>query len=268
MKRTILILAITVIATTFVFSQSKDEQEIRKMLGEVAAALVKKDVAALSNYYADNYSFINQDGTVTNKAQRLEAVKNSRFQSFNYEDLNIRQMGNAAVVILRPTSTVKLENGQTVTRRDRATMMLAKMNGRWQIVAIQTTSDNPPTGDQAATEKQISDVLTDWGNALGRRDAAAVDKILPANFMVMSPDGRLGDRAQYLEFVKNIPGEATITGKGEKTIVMGDTAVQSGSYTVTPKAGGNATNYAYTATFIRRGGHWTPIAFNSRAIKQ
>jgi len=50
--------------------------------------------------------------------------------------------------------------------------------------------------------------------------------------------------------------------------VTGDTAVQSGTYSVTPKAGGNAMNYKYTATFVRRGGRWMPIAFNTRAMPQ
>jgi len=268
MKRIILTLAITLIAATFVFGQSKDEQEIRKTLGEVAAALVRKDAAVLSNYYADSYSFVNPDGKVTNKAQRLEGAKTSRFETFSYEDLNIRQMGNAAVVVARPTYTVKLENGQTVKGQDRATMTLAKMNGRWQLVAAQTTRDNPETGDQAATEKQLGEIMTNWGNAAGRRDAEAIDKILANDFIVRTLNGTIQTRAQYLEAAKNFPGDATISGKGDRTIVMGETAVSMGTYSVTPKADGNTTNYNYTATFIRRGGRWMPISFYSSVSGQ
>jgi len=88
--------------------------------------------------------------------------------------------------------------------------------------------------------------------------------------MLVSPDGKLSaSRAEYLEVVKNFPAEATVTGKAEKTIVSGDTAVQTGTYSVMPKAGGgNAANYRFTATFVMRGGRWMPIAFNSRAIQQ
>lgn len=248
-------------------SGGNTEQEIRQTLDSIAAALVKNDSAALSNYYADSYSFVNSVGTMSNKAQRLEAAKNARFQSFSYEDMNIRQMGNAAVVVLRPVQTVKLENGQTEIRRARATMTMAKRDGRWQIVAIQVTPDNPPSGDQAATEKQIGEIMSNWGNAAGRRDAAAIDKILPADFMLVSPDGKLANRTQYLEIVKNFPADATVSGKAERTIVMGDTAVQSGTYSTAPKAGGADTrNFSYTATFVRRGGRWMPIAFNSREM--
>lgn len=270
MKRTILTLAITLIAATFVFGQSKDEQEIRKTLNTIADALVKNDVATLANYYADNYTFINGNGEMVNKTQRLERAKNARFQTFSYGDLNIRQMGNTAVVLARPTQTIKLESGEIQNLQDRATLTMAKMNGRWQIVAIQTSPDNPATGNLAETEKQIGELMTNWGNALGRRDAATVEKILPADLMIVSPDGKMtATRAEYLEVVKSFSSDATVTGKSEKTIISGDTAVQTGTYSVTPKASGAKTmNYRYTATFVRRNGRWMPIAFNSRAVTQ
>jgi uncharacterized protein (TIGR02246 family) len=246
------------------------EQEIRKTLNTIADALVKNDVATLSNHYADSYTFIGSNGEVVNKTQRLERAKNARFQTFSYEDLNIRQMGDAAVVIARPAQTIKLENGEMRNLQDRATLTMAKMNGRWQIVATQVTSYNPSSGNQAETEKQIGEIMTIWGNAAGRRDTAAVEKILPADFMLVSPDGKLSaTRAEYLEVVKSFPTDATVTGKAEKTIVSGDTAVQTGTYSVMPKASGaNAANYRFTATFVMRGGRWLPIAFNSRAIEQ
>lgn len=271
MKRIFSILAITLIAATFVFGQSKDEQEIRQTLDKIADALTRRDADAMANYWADNHTFIGRNGAMQNKAQRLAGMKNGqpRPGAFKYEDVNIRLLGNtAAVVTARPTYPIKFDNGQIVTVSDRATMTLAKTNGRWQVVATQSTWDNPDTGDNAAVEKQLTEILTNLGNAIGRRDIAAVEKILPPNeFMTVSPDGKIGDRAQYLEFVKNLPGEATIAGKTTKTMVMGDAAVSTGTYTVTPK-GGQAASYNYTATFIRRQGRWFPAAFHSTAAAQ
>jgi uncharacterized protein (TIGR02246 family) len=247
-----------------------DEQEIRQTLNTIADALAKNDVATLSNHYADNFTFVGSSGEVINKTQRLERAKNSKFQTFTYEDLNVRRMGDAAVVLARPTQTVKLENGETQNLQDRATLTMAKMNGRWQIVAIQTTPHNPSTGNQAETEKQLSEILTNWGGALGRGDWVTIEKILPADFMLMSPDGKVSvSRAEYLEVLKkHYPGESTITGKSGKTIITGTTAIQSGTYTAAPKTGGSAASYGYTATFVRRDGRWIPIAFNTRPMPQ
>lgn len=265
MKKIILTLAITIIAATMVFGQSKDEQEIGKMMDASAAALLKNDVAALSNIFADDLTFTVADGNVYNKTQVLDFSKNTKRESFNFDDLKIRTFGNTAVVNFTRTSTGISGDGEKMNSKSRDTAMLVKNGGRWQIVALQIS--NEMAADNQAAESQIGKILTDWGNALGRRDAGAVEKILPANFMLVSPDGKLyTNRAEYLEVVKNFPGEATIVGKGEKTIVAGDTAVQTGTYSVTPKAGGNTINYSYTTTFVRRDGRWMPIAFNSRTM--
>ncbi len=71
MKRMILTLAIIAIAaTTSVLGQNytktsvSAEQEIRKMFEMTAAALLKNDLAALSNYYADDLTFTLADGFI------------------------------------------------------------------------------------------------------------------------------------------------------------------------------------------------------------
>lgn len=246
------------------------EQEIRQTLDKLADALTRRDADAAANFYADNWTFIGRNGEMTNKTQRLAGMKSGQPRPgvFNYEDVNIRVMGNTAVVLARPTYPIKFANGNTVTVSDRATMTLAKNNGRWQLVATQSTWDNPDTGDNAAVEKQIGEILTNWGAAIGRRDVAAIEKIIPPNeLMIYTPDGKILSREQYLELVKNLPGEAAVTGKSERTTVQGDTAVSTGTYTVTPK-GGQATNYNYTATFVRRAGRWHPIAFSSTAAQK
>ncbi len=268
MKRITLTLAMIIAATTFVFGQSKDEQEIRKMFEMSANALVKNDVAALSNYYADGLTFTLADGRTINKTQFLDFAKNSKRESFNFDDLNIRTFGNTAVVNFNRTSTNVNPDGSKTNSKSRDTATLVKNGKSWQIVALQISNEQA-ADNQAETEKQIGELMTNWGNALGRRDAAAVEKMLPADLMIVPPDGKMtASRAEYLEVVKTFPSEATVTGKSEKTIVSGDTAVQTGTYTVTPKAGGASTmNYRYTATFVRRGGRWMPIAFNGRAVK-
>lgn len=248
------------------------EQEIRQTLEKLADAFTRRDADAAANYWADNHTFIGRNGAMQNKAQRIAGMKTGqpRPGAFKYEDVNIRMLGNtAAVVTARPTYPIKFDNGQIVTVSDRATMTLAKTNGRWQVVATQSTWDNPDTGDNQAVEKQLEEILTNWGAAIGRRDIAAIEKIIaPNEMMIYTPDGKILNREQHLETVKKLPGDATISGKAEKTMVMSDAAVLAGTYTVTPKAGGSATNYNYTATFIRRQGRWFPATFSSTVAAQ
>lgn len=269
MKRTTLTLAIFIAATISIFAQSKNEQEIRKMMDATAVALLKNDIAALSNYYADDLTFTLADGRTINKTQFLDYAKNSKRESFDLSDLTVRTFGNAAVVNFSRTSTNVDASGAKSDSKSRDTATLVKNGKGWQIVALQISSELMPV-DRIIAEKQIGEIMNIWGDAAGRRDAAAVEKILPADFMLVSPDGKVSaSRAEYLEVVKNFSSDATVTGKSEKTIVAGDTAVQTGTYTVTPKTGGaTAANYRFTATFVRRDGRWLPLAFNSRAVKQ
>ena len=81
MKRIFLFLAVFAVATTVVFGQSyasnsaKAEQEIRKLFAASAKAILKSDVAALSNYYADDVTFTSANGNTINKTQFLDFVK-------------------------------------------------------------------------------------------------------------------------------------------------------------------------------------------------
>lgn len=271
MKRTILTLVILIAATTLVFGQSKAEQEIRQTLNTIADALVKSDVAVLSNYYADSYTITNAQGETTGKAQRLELIKNTKRESFSYGDMNIRVFGNTAVVIANPTFTTVGANGQKNNVKDRATITMMKNGGRWQIVAVHSSNNllNLQSGNQAETEKQLLQILTDWGNANGRRDTATVDKILANEFTLTSgTDGAVMDKAQYLEFVKNFPGEVSGIDAGAKVRVMSDVAIVTGRYTITPKAGGQPLYRNYTATFVRQQGRWMPVAFHSGVVSQ
>jgi uncharacterized protein (TIGR02246 family) len=268
MKKTILILTMIILGCGFVFGQSKAEQEIRDTLGKIAEALTRNDADQLANYWTDDHIFINQNGTIITKAERIANLKNAQPRPgvFKYEDIRVRMLGNnAAVVTLRATYPIKFANGQIVTVSDRAASTMIKTNGRWQIVVTQSAYENPSTGDAAAVEKQLNEILTNWGAAIGRRDVAAIEKILPPNqFLVHTPDGRTLNREQYLEGLKNLTGEAVYTGNQEKVTVQGDTAVSMGTVTVTPK-GGQSSTFKYTATFVRRAGRWFPVSFYADA---
>ena len=141
MKRAILISMIFVAACNSIFAQSKAEQEVRQTLDAIASALVKSDVAALSNFYDDSYTITNPQGETMNKTERLELIKNSRRESFSYGDANIRVFGNTAIVIASPTYTSVGANGERTNYKDRATITMMKNGGRWQIVAVQSSND-------------------------------------------------------------------------------------------------------------------------------
>ena len=146
MKR-ILVVAMLVAASTFVFSQptpgganqkGNDEQAVRQLLNELYAALGRNDAAALDRIYADDYTLVNEDGVLTTKAPRLASIKSGelKFESVSFVDVNVRLYGNTAVATYRATNKVQFK-GKEIGGAFRVTLTLVKNKGRWQVVAAQ-----------------------------------------------------------------------------------------------------------------------------------
>lgn len=262
MRRTILILTMIMAAGGFVFGQSKAEQEIRQTLNMIADALVKNDTALLANHYADNYTFTNAQGETTGKAQRLEAIKNSKRERFSYGDVNIRVFGNAAVIIANPTFTAIDASGQKTNVRDRATLTMVKNGNRWQIVAVQTTL-NLAEQSGGNDEQAIRQVLTELMNALSRNDVETAGRIYADDYQITLEDGTTVAKAERLSAMKsgNLKYSA-LTFDNVKIRQYGSAAVAT--YHVTGKSltsgGEQNLNSQATVTFVKNGNRWQVVS--------
>ncbi|MGH9933434.1 MAG: nuclear transport factor 2 family protein [Pyrinomonadaceae bacterium] len=148
MKR-ILVVAILVASSSFVFSQrapggnkqkGNDEQAVRQLLNDIYAALGRNDAAALDRIYADDYTLINEDGVLTTKAPRLAAIKSGelKYESASFDELNVRLYGNTAVTTYR--AMIKAQSkGQAIGGQLKVTATFVKIKGRWQLVAAHVT---------------------------------------------------------------------------------------------------------------------------------
>ena len=80
MKRIIPYIVINIALASFAFGQSKiqkesadssNEQEVRQAIEKYQAALLRRDIPALEQIWADDYFFVNAAGEMLSKAQRL-----------------------------------------------------------------------------------------------------------------------------------------------------------------------------------------------------
>ncbi|MDQ3749084.1 MAG: nuclear transport factor 2 family protein [Acidobacteriota bacterium] len=112
------------------------------------------------------------------------------------------------------------------------------------------------------TEQQIIKIMDDWAVASGQRDITATGRFLPEDFTITDCDGSVQTKAQYLEMVKNVPGDFVIRDTEQKVRVFGDTAVMTAHYTVEGKANKRVFITArYMCVFQKQSGKWMPIAF-------
>ena len=146
MKRILSIIAFLCTVTLIVVGQTStspnpDEDSVRKIEDEFAAAYGRNDADALDRLWAADYTFVNPAGQVLTKAQRLAMLRSGelKIEGYSRDEENIRVYGTTAVVTYR--STVKAQrNGTDISSQRRVITVLVKRDGRWQAVAQQSTA--------------------------------------------------------------------------------------------------------------------------------
>lgn len=117
-------------------------------------------------------------------------------------------------------------------------------------------------GKDQKIEQQIIKIMDDWAAVSGQRDIAATAKLLPEDFTITDCDGSVQTKAQYLDVLKNLPGNIVIKDTEQKVRVFGSTAVITAHYTVTAEAQKQLLGaFRYMTVFQKQGGRWVPIAF-------
>jgi ketosteroid isomerase-like protein len=103
-------------------------------------AHLQGDVAAIEQLMADDYIRIQPDGSLSNKAETLAAYQPEvRYWEYAQGDeYDVRVYGGMAVVIGRWTAR-GMNNGRPFDYSARFLSIYARRNGRWQMVAEQST---------------------------------------------------------------------------------------------------------------------------------
>jgi ketosteroid isomerase-like protein len=115
---------------------SKAEREVLAANEEYDKAIVARDAAAYQRILGDDFIFTSFNGTVSNKAQELEKVKQGdlTFEAGKSDDLRVKVYGKTAVVTGRFVAKGQ-SKGKPFTFTERYTGVFVKRDGRWQLVA-------------------------------------------------------------------------------------------------------------------------------------
>lgn len=113
---------------------------IEKVDKMFADAMVKANLIALANTYADDYVFTNPAGHVSHKAELLDSFKRGviKIQSQEISDVKVSIYGDVAVEVGKLVSQATW-NGKDSSGTFRFTRVWVNRNGRWQTVAFQET---------------------------------------------------------------------------------------------------------------------------------
>jgi len=102
--------------------------------------MVKADLVALANTYADDYLFTDPTGRVSHKAELLDSFRRGviKIRSQAIRDVQVNVYGNVAVEIGELVSQAT-RDGKDSSGTFRFTRVWVNRNDRWQTVAFQET---------------------------------------------------------------------------------------------------------------------------------
>jgi ketosteroid isomerase-like protein len=120
---------------------SAADKALETRFTEYADALKKKDTAALDKIWANDYHFINPQGQLVTKAQRLENVKSgaTSFEDIQPQREQLNVKGNIAVDIGHVTLKGTKYSGQESSGEYRYMNVWTKDKGQWRLLANQVT---------------------------------------------------------------------------------------------------------------------------------
>ena len=125
MREVLLIIALSVIGGVNLTGQNA-EQEVTRAVNDANGAARAHDTEAYSRFLADDVIWINANGSIVGKQQRLKAIQNPP---------NPRTLGETEIVHLYGDTAVLVA---LATRLDgskrRLVRTLVKRDGRWQLV--------------------------------------------------------------------------------------------------------------------------------------
>jgi ketosteroid isomerase-like protein len=114
------------------------EQAVKQANDALLAASSKGDSAAYGKLIGDDLRWVDSDGTVFTKAQRLTQIKAPSTSGRTFRDLDVKSYGNTAVAIFRSDWTV---SGKKMS--ERVQRVFVNRNGQWQLVSHSTTPMDP-----------------------------------------------------------------------------------------------------------------------------
>jgi ketosteroid isomerase-like protein len=127
---------------------ASDTAEITKAIvmldNERADAQVRRDYAALDRLLGDDLTYVHASGLTQNKADFIADLKSSKriYTSIKSSDLNVRVMQDTAVITGHSDIHV-VHEGKENDLSLRITAVYANRNGRWQLIAYQSTRQTP-----------------------------------------------------------------------------------------------------------------------------
>lgn len=140
MKKHILLFALILLSSGFIFAQSPVEQEIKQLSMDKWQWMADKDITKLTPLFHPQAKFVHMSGTWTTPRE-LEIIETGSiwYKKADVKDTAIEIIGNTAIVWNRITLTAEVRGSDVVTEFT-VTEVYQKEGAAWKMLALTFSS--------------------------------------------------------------------------------------------------------------------------------
>jgi ketosteroid isomerase-like protein len=116
------------------------EREVLQADEERVRALLANDFEALERILGDDLTYVHSNGMLDTKESYIGSLRSgrSRYLTMDISDVSVRVLGDTALINARFNARVKVGDNE-VNPQPRVLIVYAKRDGRWQMLASQST---------------------------------------------------------------------------------------------------------------------------------
>jgi len=120
---------------------SPAESELKALTQQWLDAYVKADTAFLKTVEADDWSFVDSDGTMVNKAKDIKEVEDKTFvcKSASASDVTVRTMDFNHAFVMATIKMAGTYKGEEFSSEFRSIDVFEKKHEKWQAIYSQIT---------------------------------------------------------------------------------------------------------------------------------
>jgi ketosteroid isomerase-like protein len=117
------------------------ETDLKAMTQQWLDAYVKADTAVLKAVEADDWMFVDSDGTIITKAKDIKEVEDKTFvcKSASASDVKVKAMGDNHAAVMAMVKMAGTYKGEEFSHEFRSLDLYEKKDGKWQAIYSQVT---------------------------------------------------------------------------------------------------------------------------------
>jgi ketosteroid isomerase-like protein len=121
------------------------EREVLEADAGRVKALIDNDLAALEQLLGDDLTYVHSNGMLDTKESYIGSLRagNSRYLTMDMSEVSVRSLGDTALINAKFNARVQVRDRE-VNPQARVLIVYAKRDGRWQMIAWESTSIATP----------------------------------------------------------------------------------------------------------------------------